>query len=146
MVVAPAAARLAVEIWMVATPVASVSAVPVLGDMVAKPVSVVKLTTRLGTTAPAVSLTVAESLAGLPLLMLVRVAPVTGSVSAMAMLAATVLVGDESPGPLTQPVRASMAKIARKTNLIKTRLRMLAPIIPLSLWQARLAWHWGFQR
>jgi hypothetical protein len=143
MVVAPAAVRLAVEIWMVATPLASVSAVPVAGDMLARPVSVVKLTTRLGTTAPAVSLTVAATLAGLPLLILVKVAPVAGSVSAMAMLAAMVF-GGASPGPLTQPVSPSMARqIVSKPNLLKTLFRMMAPIIPLSLRPTGLTMRWA---
>jgi hypothetical protein len=60
------------------------------------------------------------------------------------MLAATVLPGDESPGPLTQPVSASIARqIVSKPNLLKTLFRMMAPIIPLSLRPTGLTMRWA---
>jgi hypothetical protein len=104
MVVAPAAVRLAASIWMAATPEASVSAVPDAGVMVASVAVVVKVTTVPETTAPLLSLTVADTLAGLPALMFVSVAPVAGSVKAIDTLAELVVVTTGAPPPGRQPV------------------------------------------
>ena len=70
---------------MEATPDALVSAVPVDGVIVASEVLVENVTTVLGANAPDASLTVAVTLAGLPKLIFVTVAPVVGSVSAIEM-------------------------------------------------------------
>ena len=85
MVVAPAAVKLAASIWIKATPDALVSAVPVDGVMVTSVAEVENVTTLLGDSAPDASLTVAVTLAGLPKLIFVTVAPVVGSVSAIEM-------------------------------------------------------------
>jgi len=81
MVVAPEAEKFAAFSVIVATPLASVKAVPAVGVMVARVASVVKVTTELGTTAPAAFLSVAFTVPGAPLVMVVVAAP-AASVSA----------------------------------------------------------------
>jgi hypothetical protein len=76
MVPAPAAASEAGASLTVATPVVeSVKAVPAVGVIVARVASVLKVTTTLGTIAPAASLTVAFTVAGLAVDMEVSMAP-----------------------------------------------------------------------
>jgi hypothetical protein len=84
-VVAPEACGFAEAIWIHATPEASVNAVPEAGIMVARDAEVEKLTTVLGTSVPAASRTVAVTLAGLPVLMLVTARPLLGLVRVRLM-------------------------------------------------------------
>jgi hypothetical protein len=67
MVDAPAAVTLAGFNTTEATPLASVSAVPPVGDIVPMVASVLKVTTAFGTTAPFASMSVAFAVAGAPL-------------------------------------------------------------------------------
>src|ERR1043166_925902 len=83
MVPAPAAERLAAFNWMVAVPVASVSAVPEAGTIEASCELVVKGTTAFGTATHLASRTIARATAGA----FVVDAPVSGSASVMTRLA-----------------------------------------------------------
>lgn len=116
---APLAVELAAFRLMVATPDASVRAVPVAGPRVATVVSALKVTTTLGTGAPVALNTVALTAAGV----LVVAAPVVGSARAMAMLGAPVTVAPV-PVPVVggnplPPQLANKAVIAANIKAVK---------------------------
>lgn len=139
-VVAPAAAEFAGSICIAATPLASVRAVPEDGIMLTRVAVVENVTTVLGTTAPVVSRTVADTLADLPMLMLDTVAPVAGSVNARVRLAATVF-GTLSPLslPLTQPIKKStMPHNNAAGNFRAMEFSISGRIISISDWICRL--------
>ncbi|MCX7176532.1 MAG: hypothetical protein NT159_21945 [Proteobacteria bacterium] len=130
MFVAPAAVGLAPMTWIEAAPTVSVSAVPEAGIIVARLAEVVNVTTVFGTRAPDGSLTVAVTLAALLVLILVTVAPVTGSVKAIEMLPLSVL-NVVSALPLTQPVspRTTPQHSTTAKNLRIMELNMFGRIV-----------------
>lgn len=135
MVVAPAAVRLAALSVTVATPEALVKAVAD-GVSVARAASVLKVTTALGTAAPAASFTAAFTVAGEAVEMELTAAPVA-SLNAIVMLGAAALgvpvsvagvVGFGSPTPqpaLTAIVAARKSRVGNIESfwLKKTRAR-----------------------
>jgi hypothetical protein len=128
MVVAPAAEKLAASTWIVATPAASVRAVPEEGVILTRVAVVVNVTTVFATGEPVVSRTVADSFAGLPMLTLVNAAPLTGSVNVKVMLAATGFEG-VSALPLTQPAKPSTPQNNNAAaNMRKRKLGMFSRI------------------
>ena len=118
-VVAPSDDILIGATWIVATPVASVRAVPLEGYMATSVSSVVKETTVFGTAAPLVSLRVAFALAGEPLDIEVTAIPVVAStresVSVGAGVVEGVVEGGGVVGSPPQPAREA-AITAIKVN------------------------------
>lgn len=126
-VVAPAAVGLTALIWMVATPEASVRAVPVDGVIAASVGVVAKVTTVFGTTAPAASRTVAVTRAGLPVLILETAVPVKGLVKAMLIPVAPVLVAFTPKPVLTE--RLAPPTVAVADTVVAPAAVGLAPMI-----------------
>jgi hypothetical protein len=96
-VVAPAAPMLAEEIWIEAVPVASVSAVPPTGVITASEALVAKVTTVLGTTAPAESCSTAFTVTG-------AVAEIVFTVAPAALTSVRIIVGATTGGVIAAPV------------------------------------------
>ena len=92
-VVAPSDDILIGASWIVATPVASVRAVPLEGDMATRVLSVVKETTVFDTATPFVSLRVAFALAGESLDIEVTAIPVVASTRESVSVGAGVVEG-----------------------------------------------------
>lgn len=113
-VVAPSDDILIGASWIVATPVASVRAVPLEGDMATRVLSVVKETTVFDTATPFVSLRVAFALAGEPLDIEVTAIPVVASTRESVSVGAGVVEGGVVGFP-PQPAREA-AITAIKVN------------------------------
>ena len=148
MVVAPAAAKFAVFNVIPATPAELVSAVPLLGFIVAKDASVLNVTTALATGAPAALVKVALTNAGAVVEIEFAAAPVTASVRASVKFAAggaggttVVPVGPVEllmpPAPGLQPVKMANNAASKKDNESpdivwrKNEFCMQAPLICL---------------
>jgi len=126
--VAPAAARVAELRVTVAMPEASVKAVAE-GVMIARVVSVVNVTTELGTTAPAAFFNVAFNVAGAPLEIAFTVAPAalvsasvnvgTGVVVVVVVVPVVVVVAAGVPDPLPHP--AITASVAARNRAAENR-------------------------
>lgn len=117
-VVAPSDDILIGASWIVATPVASVRAVPLEGDMATRVLSVVKETTVFDTATPFVSLRVAFALAGEPLDIEVTAIPVVASTRESVSVGAGVVEGVVEGGVVgfpPQPAREA-AITAIKVN------------------------------
>lgn len=133
-VVAPSDDILIGASWIVATPVASVRAVPLEGDMATRVLSVVKETTVFDTATPFVSLRVAFALAGEPLDIEVTAIPVVASTRESVSVGAGVVDGGGVVDVVVfppQPAREA-AITAIKVNDPAWSKNLILKAVPLS--------------